>query len=237
MGHGSEDAAATTTRRVLRRLEQHGLIRRLSRRVGGVRAGSGASVWQLAPAGARLLRGEADGYRVHEPCPRFLGHCLAVADAHLALRALASDTTGTTTNDVLSVAVQVEPLSWRTYLGTGGERRTLKPDLAAEITTSEYVDRWFIEVDCGTESISTLVKKCHAYQHYRASGEEQTRHGAFPRVLWVMGGSHGHERAERLRSTIRRSHDLTPELYELCSPDEIAEAVLGGDSADSGGRI
>lgn len=67
--HGSDDAAATTTRRVLRRLEQQQLIRRLARRVGGVRAGSSATVWLLAPAGMRIVREQAEGYRTHEPSP------------------------------------------------------------------------------------------------------------------------------------------------------------------------
>lgn len=225
--HGSEDAAATTARRVLRRLEQHRLIRRLSRRIGGVRAGSSATIWQLAPAGARLVREHTDGYRTHEPSPRFLRHCLAVADAHLQLRSL------TRNPDVLSVAGQVEPLSWRSYLGPGGERRTLQPDLYSEIVTSEYLDRWFIEVDCGTESLTTLMKKCHAYETYRATGSEQHHHGVFPRVLWIMGGPRGEERATQLRRAIHRTHDLTPELYAICMPEGITKAVMG----DEGGGV
>lgn len=221
-GHGSDDAAATTARRVFRRLERLGLIRRLARRVGGVRAGSGVTVWQLAPAGARIVRESAEGYRTHEPSPRFLGHCLAVADADLQLRALV------TAGGVHSVGVQVEPLSWRSYLGGGGEQRWLQPDLYAEVASDDYEDRWFIEVDQGTESLTTLLKKCRQYQDYRVSGVEQQRHGIFPKVLWIMGGSRGNERAERLRSAILRTHDLTPELYEIRVPDDVPEVLGGG---------
>lgn len=125
-GHASPASAARTTRRVLARLARDDLIRPLARRIGGVRAGSSATVWQLAPAGVRLLRDEAGkGHRTHEPSERFLRHCLAVADAHLRLRAFRA------APDVEQIEVQVEPDSWRRFSGSGGEARWLQPDLAA----------------------------------------------------------------------------------------------------------
>ena len=148
---GRSDSAARTARHVLQRLERNALLRSLKRRVGGVRAGSAARVWQLAPAGARLLRDDGTTHRSHEPSPRFLAHCLAVADVHLALRSLA------TIDAVHTVTVQCEPDSWRRYTGQAGEPRWLQPDLAAVVTTNDYDDRWFVEVDLGTESLPNLA--------------------------------------------------------------------------------
>ncbi|MGW6423021.1 replication-relaxation family protein [Nocardia sp. NPDC055053] len=83
----------------------------------------------------------------------------------------------------------------RTYIGTGGARLTLKPDLYAETASppgSEYVDGAFIEIDMGTESIPTLIRKCREYESYRRQGIEQDRSdGAFPVVIWSSAGSRG----------------------------------------------
>ena len=204
--HGSADSAARTTRYVLARLERLALIRSLPRRVGGVRAGSAARIWQLAPAGARLLRDEGQTYRSHEPSLRFLRHCLAVADVHLGLRNL------TALEAVEAIDVATEPASWRRYIGPGGEQRWLQPDLASAVRTRDYVDRWFIEVDLGTESLPTVLKKCGQYETYRASGIEQDAHHAFPLVIWIFTGQ---TRAEKVKSSILRSTRLTPNLYRV----------------------
>lgn len=214
--HASDDSAARTTRYVLKRLERTALVRALGRRIGGVRAGSSARVWQLAPAGARLLKDEGTTYRTHEPSQRFLAHCLAVGDVHLGLRSLRASP------EVSGVTVQTEPASWRRYTGSGGEARWLQPDLAATLTTAEYTDRWFIEVDLGTESLPTLLKKCGQYETYRASGIEQSEHRTFPLVLWVFTKP---ERAARLRTAVSRSPRLTPQLYRYADPTALLDIV------------
>lgn len=223
-GHASPASAARTTRRVLARLSREGLIRPLNRRIGGVRAGSSATVWQLAPAGVRLLREEAGkGYRTHEPSERFLRHCLAVADAHLRLRALQA------APDVEQIEVQVEPDSWRRYSGSGGEARWLQPDLAAVITSGEFEDRLFIEVDCGTESLPTLLRKCEQYEAYRRSGLEQSQHGTFPLVLWLLDHPQPDRLAERiyrLTTSLQRSARFTQGLYRV-THGELTAASLG----------
>lgn len=214
--HGSTDSAARTTRYVLARLERLALIRALPRRIGGVRAGSAARIWQLAPAGARLLRDEGQTYRSHEPSLRFLQHCLAVADVHLGLRAL------TTIDTVETIDVATEPNSWRRFVGTGGEQRLLQPDLASIVRTRDYVDRWFIEVDLGTESLPTVLKKCGQYESYRASGIEQDVHHAFPLVIWIFTSQ---TRAEKVQSSILRSPRLTPDLYRVVTADRFATSA------------
>lgn len=213
---GTEESAARTTRHVLQRLARTALIRSLAQRIGGVRAGSSARVWQLAPAGARLLRDDGTLYRTHQPSTRFLAHCLAVADTHLALRQLHD------LPEVQEVRVDIEPECWRRYTGHGGEPRWLQPDLSAIVQTTDYDDRWFIEVDLGTEALPTLLKKCGQYESYRATGIEQDEHGAFPRVLWLFSKS---ERAETLQDAVRRSPRLTPELYRFATVDLFVEVI------------
>lgn len=219
--HESEASAARSTRRVLSRLERWALIRQLDRRVGGAIGGSTPRVWQLAPAGARLVAHDGTTYRVSEPSLRFLRHCLAVADVHVLLqqhRAIEA---------IEDVAVEVEPQSWRRYTGLGGEPRWLQPDLAATVLTAEYEDRWFIEVDLGTESLPTLLRKCGHYEDYRTSGQEQDQHGSFPLVLWLFTDQH---RADKLRAAVTRTPRLTPELYRFATPNTIAEVLSGGAS-------
>lgn len=213
---GSDESAARTTRHVLQRLERNALLRPLHRRIGGVRAGSAARVWQLAPAGARLLRDDGAAHRTHEPSPRFLAHCLAIADLHVALRGIGGS------ESIDHADVQVEPDCWRRYTGQGGEPRWLQPDLAAEITAGDYLDRWFIEVDMGTESLPTLLRKCGQYESYRASGIEQHEHGAFPLVLWVFTKT---ERADKLRAAVLRSPRLMPQLYRFATVETFVSVL------------
>lgn len=211
--HGSDESAARIARFVLARLNRLALVKALPRRVGGVRGGSAARIWQLAPAGARLLRDEGQTFRTHEPSLRFLQHCLAIADVHLGIRALGA------LQAVESVDVFTEPDCWRRFVGPAGERRLLQPDLAATLRTQEYIDRWFIEVDLGTESIPTVLKKCGQYESYRATGVEQADHRAFPLVIWIFSRP---DRAEKVRTSILRSPRLTPELYRVVSTEQFA---------------
>lgn len=213
---GTEESAARTTRHVLQRLARTALIRSLAQRIGGVRAGSSARVWQLAPAGARLLRDDGTVYRTHEPSTRFLAHCLAIADVHFGLRRLQD------LPSVDAVHVSIEPECWRRFTGHGGEPRWLQPDLAATIQTSDFDDRWFIEVDLGTEALPTLLKKCGQYESYRATGIEQDEHGAFPLVLWLFSKP---ERADALQQAIHRSPRFTPQLYRFATADTFNEVI------------
>ena len=70
-------------------------------------------------------------------------------------------------------------------LGRGGGRAILKPDCFVKIGNGEFVDSWFVEVDLGTESPSTLTTKLDAYRAYWASGKETAQNGVFPQVLWL----------------------------------------------------
>ena len=85
-------AALRAASRCLKKLKELGLIDTLSRRIGGVRAGSSSLIWYLSHAGERLLRlhdqKEAANRRFFEPSPYFLAHTLAVAEVSIQLTEL-----------------------------------------------------------------------------------------------------------------------------------------------------
>ncbi|TGY84463.1 hypothetical protein E5329_29275, partial [Petralouisia muris] len=135
--------------RSLKKLSEFGLVDSLSRRIGGVRAGSGSYVWHLTHAGERLLRlhdGKSSPMRRHyEPSPYFLAHTLAVAETAIRLTEICRE------HEPQITALQLEPECWRAY-SSAGVSCSLKPDLYAATATEEYEDRYFIEVDLDTES-------------------------------------------------------------------------------------
>lgn len=92
--------------------------------------------------------------------------------------------------------------------------------------TDEFEERWFLEMDLGTESQPTLLRQCEQYEAYRTTGVEQTEHGSFPLVWWILTDKH---RAQRLLESIRRSPRLTPALYRVVTVDhlnaDLAEAI------------
>lgn len=218
--HTSDASAARSTRRVLGRLDRDGLLRALDRRIGGVRAGSDARIWQLAPAGIRLLYGNTQRRRPGAPSLRFLAHRLAIADVHLLLRAHLE------IEAIEKVDVEVEPASWRRYQARTGEPRWLQPDLYAELVTSDFADLAFIEVDLGSESLPTLVKKCEQYEEYRKTGIEQDRRGSFPIVVWLFIDRN---RVRSLEGAVRRHRSLNPAMFRYATPDTLAQVLAGGD--------
>jgi hypothetical protein len=220
--HATPETATRIARRVLRRLSEQRVIEALDRRVGGIRAGSASFVWRIGPVGDRLLQqaaGEGIRRRRKEPSSYYLAHRLAIADAHLALITAARQ------GRFELASVETEPRCWRSYLGPHGGQDTLKPDLFVATAVGEYEDRWFIEVDRGTESIPTLIRKCAQYETYRRTGSEQQREGIFPLVVWQLPNQ---ARIEKLRAALRASRRLDPSLYRLTTPDQLVAVIEGG---------
>lgn len=220
--HTTNESGSRICRRVLLRLEQHGLLERPIRRVGGLQAGSASSVWMLSSMGQRLrnLRGGVGAVgRVREPGERFVQHYLAIADTHLAL------IEAERAKQLELVTLQIEPAAWRSYTGLGGSSEVLKPDLYAVTATSEFEDHWFIEVDRATESIPTLIKQCRQYEAYRRTGSEQANVGLFPLVLWVVPDE---RRVAKLRQALESARELDPELFRLTIPERLIPAITGG---------
>jgi hypothetical protein len=223
-GHATSDTAARICRRVLARLHTLGLITHLERRIGGIRAGSASYVWCLGPAGDRLLKrseGSEEGPRLRrkEPSLRFLDHSLAVADCYLALVAAARS------GQLELLSTETEPACWRPYLGAGGGREVLKPDLAAVTAAGDYEDHWFVEVDLGTESVPTLLGKCNQYARYRRTGHEQASHGVFPVVVWVLPDQ---ARLAKLQAALARNRSLDADLFRLTTADGFADCITRG---------
>ncbi|GAA4969423.1 replication-relaxation family protein [Kineococcus glutinatus] len=223
-GHTSDSGAARICRRVLARLRAHRLIEPLQRRIGGVRAGSASFVWRLGPVGDRLLAAataEHDRPRLRrkEPSLRHLEHCLAVADC--ALRLITAARQGR----LELLRLETEPACWRPYLGAGGSAEILKPDLSAVTATGDFEDHWFIEVDRGTESLPTLLKKCVQYERYRRTGRAQAEAGVFPLVVFVLPD---HARQQRLAAALRSARGLDAGLYRLIMAESFADLVARG---------
>lgn len=218
-------AAHRAASRNLRKLRELGLIDHLSRRIGGVRAGSGAMVWYLTHAGERLiyLRNHTltPTKRFFEPSPYFLAHTLAVADVAVQLTELCRDN-----HRMKLSALQPEPECWRTY-SEYGTILVLKPDLFAVTLSDQYEDRWFIEVDLNTESPVKIVEKCEKYHQYYRSGLEQQESEVFPLTVWIVPTA---ERKERLIAHIRETFDKKPKLFVVITKDELAYLIQhGGD--------
>lgn len=203
----SSEANARRMRRQLASLHRRGLIERLQRRIGGIRAGSEGTVYRLTTRGSREIatHGGTTPTRVgRQPGERFIRHILAVSE--LCVRVTEYTRIA---KDAELASYVAEPASWRHYLGSHGERRIIKPDAAVVTIGGEYEYRWLVEIDLATEGMTTIATKCEAYIAYWRTGTEQRDHGVFPQVLWVVP----HEpRARQIERVIQR---LTPEVRPL----------------------
>lgn len=157
--------------RVLRRLAARRVIKAERRRVGGPGAGSASPVYLLDTVGATVLRmrtdPDAETSRAVRPAAlpgdRFLAHLLAVTE--LYVQAVEADRSGR----FRLAAFAAEPASW----WTDPYERVLKPDAflrVARIEPERVTDRWWVEVDLGTETIPTIAARLRQYAKFRASG-------------------------------------------------------------------
>lgn len=218
-------AALRAASRALKKLRELGLIDSLSRRIGGVRAGSGSLVWYITHAGERLIYLQTQTLtptkRFFEPSPHFLAHTLAVAEIAIQLTELCWDTHG-----LRLTALQPEPECWRTY-SEYGNILALKPDLFAITVSEQYEDRWFLEIDLATESPAKIIGKCEKYHQYYRSGLEQQEAKMFPLTVWIVPTA---ERKERLTAHIREAFNQQTRLFVVITKDELAHLIkYGGD--------
>ena len=221
--HATASAAARAARRVLERLARNGLIVRLDRRIGGIRAGSTAFVYALGPVGHRLLAETAIARpRLREPSLPFADHTLAITQ-------LVVDMTVAARRGELEVlGLQTEPWCWRRFTASLGGEGILRPDLFTLIGQGDFEYRWFVEVDRGTEHLPTLIRKCRAYDAYYRSGIEQATHGVFPRVAWLVTSA---KRRDQLRRAIDQDRQLPDGMFIVA---EIGDAVAVLTSTDRG---
>lgn len=222
--HATPAAAARICRRTVLRLGKLRVIEPLERRVGGIRAGSASYVWRVGLVGDQLLRlASGDGVRARrkEPSARYLDHCLAGADVHVALEQAARQ------GQLDLVRFDAEPTSWRRYAGPGASRQILKPDLYTVTAMGDYEDHWFLEIDRATESIPTLLVKCQQYTAYRRTGREQQDGGVFPVVLWLVPDD---RRLDRLTGALRSARSLDDDLFRVALIDQVIDVMTGAKS-------
>lgn len=227
-GHQSTTSGTRTAIRVLGRLERHGLLVRLARRVGGSVRGSAATVWQLASTGERVLRhlaGEQTRRRYIEPSPRFSAHALAVAD--LAVSLFEADRTSRL--DLLEL--QPEPDCWREYSDISGQHEWLKPDLYVVTADSEFETHSFIEVDLNTEHLPAIIRKCQRYQRYFAAGHEQRISGVFPAVIWITTD----QRVDKLAAALTAEPSLTTSLFHVTTMSDALRLIAPPSANPKGG--
>jgi hypothetical protein len=168
-------------------LVARGVLARLPRTVGGVRAGSAGHVYTMGPAGLRLttktMNRRARTWNIGLP---FLAHSLTVSE--LYTRLVEADRAG-----VLELReFMAEPACWRSFSGPHG-RAVLKPDAHLIVRLGEFEDQWYVEADRGSESTTTLARKCEQYRRYWQTGTEQARTGIFPRVLFLVPDAKRHD--------------------------------------------
>lgn len=210
---------ARSCRRRLERLVRLGVLARLRRRVGGVRAGSAGYIYALAPIGQRLR--DRDRPRLRKawtPGGAFTAHTLAITELFVCL--VEAERAGR----VEVVRFDPEPDCWRWWNGPGGARVALKPDAYLVLGSREYEDAWFIEIDRGTEAPSTVARKLTAYRRYWQSGREQALTGLFPRVLILVPAE---ARKAALADVAAQQPAEAWQLFQI-APKELALQILAG---------
>lgn len=223
----SEQANARQARRALNRLSERRVVTRLERRVGGVRAGSGGTVYALDVAGQRLASacGPAGGVRVRRPWTPgspFLAHQLAVTE--LYVRLVEAGRRGQL--EVLDFAT--EPACWRTFTGLGGARTVLKPDAFLRVGLGDFEDSYFLEVDRATHSGPNVARKLTLYRRYWQTDREQARRGGvFPKVL-ILAPSEG-RRTALVDVSRDQPADSWP-LFQVALYDDALHIFTGGHS-------
>jgi len=215
-----QPARARAGSRALKRLAGWRLLDALPGRArGGVRGGSGTLVYSVGVAGTKLLAQRGlDQRRLGAPGGRFIGHTLACTGVVVGLHVAHAR------GELDLIEVQQEPACHRAFLGAWGARETVKPDLFARVGVGALEDRWFVEVDLATEHAATLLAKAKRYiSHYR-SGSEQSQHGVYPKVLWVVPDG---RRAVQIGDMLRRLPGETRRMFSVCLLDEVASWLAG----------
>lgn len=222
----NSSAGLRAASRNLKKLCEFGLVDSLSRRIGGVRAGSGSLIWHITHAGERLLRlhdNRAFPIRRHfEPSAYFLAHTLAVAGTAIQLIEICRK------HEPEMLSLQLEPKCWRTY-SNAGVSCSLKPDLYAATMSEEYEDRYFIEVDLDTESPAKIIEKCQKYHAYYRSGLEQEESEMFPLTVWIVPSA---ARKEKLIRQLREAFDKQAKLFAVITCEDLEHLILEGGNRE-----
>jgi len=219
-GHASFGAATKAAMRALGGMEKLGVIARLEQRIGGVRGGSQAIIWQLTPTGSRIQQERRGAHGKHtygQPSTFFTQHTLAVSEVGVIVRELER------AGRFAVLDLEGEPGCWRIFTGPGGVPVTLKPDLTVVTAAGEFEDHTYVEVDRASEHVPKVLDKCRLYAMYAATGSEQRARGVFPLVLWLVPSA---SRASKLRAAIDKSLPDSASLFRVRLQSEAAEALI-----------
>lgn len=217
-------SATRQTLRHLNRLLAQQLVTRLERRIGGWQGGSTVGIWTLTSRGLRSLTGQTTRQRNQDVSTSFLAHLLAITEARTSIDQTIRQLPQT------SATISTEPDCWRRYLGPGGQPLTLRPDLHAVITSPNYQDHYFIEVDRDTENPARVILTCQRYQDYCASRAEQRTSGVFPITLWLVPHD---QRRTQLQRYLAAHPDLNPQLFAVITQQQLPEIITNGPPQES----
>ena len=215
-------ANARAARRHLQHLAALDLVTPLERRIGGVRAGSGAVVWALGVAGQWLVDRQqaAPPRKPWTPSAPFVAHRLAIAELFVELLEQGGGSLG------LLDHFSAEPDCWRRFGGAAGPV-SVKPDAYVVVAHADYDEAAFVEVDRATESLPVLKKKAEVYASYHRSGREQQTHGVFPWVVFSVPSEARRVAVERL---INRLPAAERPIFRVSLASETARLLLGDES-------
>jgi hypothetical protein len=222
---GTPLANARQCRQTLKHLSDLGVVMRLERTVGGVRAGSAGHIYSLSVVGQRLAggKGPAGGQRVRPPWTPgrlFVRHALAVTEVYVGLSD--RDRRG----ELALLDFQTEPTTWRRFVGGHGVVRTVKPDASATVARGEWEHSWLVEVDLGTESASALHRKLTLYREFYNSGRGRID-GVFPRVVILVSDEH---RYEQVLDVVGRQPAAVWALFQVGYLDRATDVLSGAGS-------
>ncbi len=231
-GHLPERSGLRLAQQTLTKLRKLWVLGVSSQQRHRLRRGRPESIYYVDMVGDRLLRADRTHefrYQWKEPTLHYLSHQLAIADVHTEL------VTAQHRGQLELLTYDPEPDCWRSY-SRWGSPRTLKSDMfiqTASTPESPYVDGFFVEVDLGTESIPTVLRKCHEYQAYWTTGAEQDDDGnGFPLVVWRVA-HHDPKAALRRRALLgdemARDRELDPDLFRIVAPDQLIHLITKGD--------
>lgn len=219
--HFNEVAEASRARRrrlVLARLVRLGLLKRLPRRIGGVRSGSSGYLYALGLAGRKILGHDRPRRPITPSWPN-LHHALAISQLHVDLVEAERD------GRLVVDRFVPEPDAWPLLDGE------IRPDAVTTIQPASvgWKDHWAVEIDRGTERPARLRAKLLTYWREYQSGRTLADVELFPRVLLVV------ENEARLNQSLRVIERLPLGAEELIVPviageQTIAQLAAGGPS-------
>jgi hypothetical protein len=204
------------------------VLQRLGRRIGGEHSGSDGYCYAVGLAGQRLIDPDRRRtWRIPTPGPALLNHATSVSQLYVELQTAAAP------GLIRLTGFDAEPACWRRYFGPGGSPQWLKPDAYVVVESDDYEDRYFIEVDCGTEFPARIVSKARGYTSYWQSGREQSDDDIFPLIVFVVPTD---KRREQLVDALSRLSAEHWQLFVVTTSDRASEALLDGSLLDTAHR-